>query len=403
MNGYKNVFKKYTKTYKSKQNKNNYSYNKNNQQNQNINNEKSLSSKNFKGKLKYVKTIEDHSEPINNMIYLENSNYLTSDNNEFYIRNFEDNNNNKKNNFGQNSKIKKIIYSSSKIVFLVVYTNQNNGQEEKGTFYKVNVSITSNNNQNQLYSCNTRDSPNDMLISDNVIVTVGKNLIEIFELNQNNNNDPLRKVSEFQFNNNEEKYSILSIQSVGKKIICAHASGHISFWEPIVEYPYLKNNEPKKIHMDAINNFICDKNTNNEDILITCSSDKTIKIHSLDELVCFQVINFNEEVIDIKKIFDYEGQSYFIVNLKNGILKIYDASFKEVLIIPNSSNTNNNKHVLNIIKSSNNYENENNEDYILISEDNKINIYKWVKNEEKKHIEQSNKGNYNKKFFRNNW
>ena len=52
----------------------------------------------------------------------------------------------------------------------------------------------------------------------------------------------------------------------------------------------------------------------------------------MDELVCFQVINFNEEVIDIKKIFDYDRQSYFIVNLKNGVLKIYDASFKEVLL-----------------------------------------------------------------------
>ena len=41
---------------------------------------------NFKGKLEYVKT----KESTNNMIYLANSNYLTSDNNELFLRKFED-------------------------------------------------------------------------------------------------------------------------------------------------------------------------------------------------------------------------------------------------------------------------------------------------------------------------
>ena len=365
MNGYKNVFKKYTQGYKSNQYKKNTSNNLNKQKQNNFN-QKSLISKNINDKLEYLKTIEEHKEPINNMISLDNSKYLTSDNNEFYIRSLDENNNKDKDNFGENSKIKKIIYSFEKIIFIVEYFNQNNGKEEKGIFHKVNVAINSNN-KIDLYSCNTTDNPNDILESDNIIITVGKKSIELFQIN--NNNKSLSKVSEISFNVNEEKYEILSAKYMGKKLICAHGSGHISFWEPINEYPYLKNTSLRRIHLGAINNIIFEKNPDNEDILISCSSDKTIKIHSLEETVCLQVINFNEEVIDIKKVFDFDGESYYIISLKNGILKLYNASFKEVLEVPNRSNTNNTRYVLNIIKSNNNNDNDSKEDYILISED----------------------------------
>ena len=396
MNGYKKVFKKYSQGYKSNHYKKNTSINNLNKIDQKIYNQKSLISKTLNGKLEYLKTIEEHKEPINNMISLDNSKYLTSDNNDFYIRSLEENNNKDKDNFGENSKIKKIIYSSEKIIFIVDYFNQNNGKEEKGISHKLNVAINYNN-KIELYSCNTSDNPNDILESDNIIITVGKKFIELFQINNNNNS--LSKVSEISFNDNEEKYEILSAKYKGKKLISTHGSGHISFWEPINEYPYLKNTSLRRIHLGPINNIILEKNSNNEDILISCSSDKTIKIHSLEETVCFQVINFNEEVIDIKKILNFDGETYYIISLKNGILKLYNASFKEVLEIPNRSNTNNTRYVLNIIKSNINNDNGSKEDYILITEDNKIDVYKWTKKEDNKSNKDSEKINYNKNYY----
>ena len=127
MNGYKKVFKKYTQGYKSNQFKHKTSKSSFYKQHKNISNQNSESSKSLIRKLEYYTTIEEHKESINNMIFLDNSKYLTSDKNEFFIRILEENNKDK-DNFGENSKIKKIIYSSGKIIFIVEYTNLINGQ-----------------------------------------------------------------------------------------------------------------------------------------------------------------------------------------------------------------------------------------------------------------------------------
>ena len=39
-----------------------------------------------------------------------------------------------------------------------------------------------------MFSCTTNDNPIDILESDNVIITIGKNCIELFQFCQNNNN-----------------------------------------------------------------------------------------------------------------------------------------------------------------------------------------------------------------------
>ena len=404
MNGYKKVFKNYTKGYYG--NKNKFSKNQQNSK-QNDTNIKSLTSQEFYHELEYVKTIDEHNSQINNIISLDNKIYLTSDNDKFYIRSLEETNNIYKQNIENNAKIGKIIYSSGKIIFTAEYSNQINGKDKKEISHKIflmiinnNININNmiNNNQIQMFSCTTNDNPIDILESDNVIITVGKNCIELFQFCQNNNN-PITKVSEILFNNNnDEKYKILCVQRLEKYLICGHASGHISLWEPINEYPFLKNILISKIHMGSINKIICDKNSENVNVIITCSSDKTVKIHSVEDTICFKVLDYEDEVIDIKKIVDYEKKINYIISLKNGIVKVYNSTFKPLLDIPNRSNSNSTRFVLSLSISSNNNNNgENNELFILVTEENKIDIYKWnkkVNNKNKNYVKKWNNKYY---------
>ena len=139
-------------------------------------------------------------------------------------------------------------------------------------------------------------------------------------------------------------------------------------------------------------------------IIISCSSDKTVKIHSIEDTICFKVLDFEDEVIDIKKLEDLEKKTNYIINLKNGILKVYNSTFKEILDIPSRSNTKITRFVLALSNSSNN-NNDNDEIkeiYILVTEANKIDIYKWNKKgeiiieQDKKFY--NNKKNFSKKF-----
>ena len=411
MNGYKKVFRKYKKGFYGNGNGNKYNISKDKSK-QNYSSQKSITSHDFCGKLEYVKTLEDHNQGINNIIALDNSNYLTSDINEFYIRTLQETNTIYKENFGNNSQIKKIIYSSGKIIFSVEYYNQINGKDEKGISHKIHILVLNdiknkinNNNQIKLLSCNTNDNPIDILESDNIIITVGKNCIELFQFNENNINNQLMKVSEILFNNNnDERDQILCVHRLEQTLICGHASGHISIWEPINEYPFLKNKLISKIHIGPINKIICDKNSENLNIIISCSSDKTVKIHSIEDTICFKVLDFEDEVIDIKKLEDLEKKTNYIISLKNGILKVYNSTFKEILDIPSRSNTKITRFVLELSNSSNN-NNDNDEIkeiYILVTEANKIDIYKWNKKgeiiieQDKKFY--NNKKNFSKKF-----
>ena len=130
MNGVKKMFKNYSKGFYPNQNKYNFTKNKPNIKNESKQVQKPFNTANLNGKLQYIKTIEEHTQPINNIISLDNLKYLTSDNNEFYIRTLE-NNENLKENFGKDSKINKIIYSSGKIIFSVEYFDKINGKMKK--------------------------------------------------------------------------------------------------------------------------------------------------------------------------------------------------------------------------------------------------------------------------------
>jgi len=101
MNGFKKTFKTYLNNNQNK-NKNFYDKQKYNKTKQNP-----LTSQNKCDQLEYITTIEDHNQAINNILALNELNYVTSDSNEFYIRAI-----------GNKEKIIKILLRMKKLIKL---------------------------------------------------------------------------------------------------------------------------------------------------------------------------------------------------------------------------------------------------------------------------------------------
>ena len=321
--------------------------------------------------LDYIAKIEGYYQDINNLIPLNDLNYLTSENNEFCIKTIGDNNDKYKKSF-KKSTIDKMFFSSGILIFSEQYTKEVKGGEQNETIitYSIKIGIANNNgNEIQYFSCDTHNRPHDFYFCDDVIISVGRNSIELFKFNISQ----LSKISEIKLNdnnnndNNDDKYNILCIERANDKIICGHASGHISIWQPINEYPYLKNTSVSRIHLGPINKIIYEKNSDNLNTIISCSSDKTVKVHSIEDTICLKILQFKDEVLDIKKALDFNKQVNYLISLKNGIIKVYNALFKKVFGIP--CQLNKYRLAINIYN--------NNNSYILISEGNKVKIYKW--------------------------
>ena len=383
----------------------NIDYNKNNNNNKNIvfKTNENINNHRFTneyGQLEYIKTIEEHNKTINDIIALENMIYLTYDNNKYFIANANANEGQpcyKEEELGNNAKINKIIYSSGKLIFSVEFTNEINGSDEKGIINKLYV-ITQNNN---IININTNDKPIDIIEIENAIITFGKKYIEAFRFIPNNNE--ITKETEILFNKTDDEiYKITCVIRVDKKLICGHASGHISNWLLNDEQPYLKNTLLRKIHNKKINKMIMDTNNN----IISVSADKTLKVHTLEETICYKVIDFQDEVMDIKKVNDLENKINYIISLKNGMINVYNTEFKNTFNIMNRSNIFKTRYVLSISNLNNNNDN-NKENYVLITEDNKIDLYKWNKKEEikryKKNFNYNNKFNKSKKYYNINY
>ena len=72
------------------------------------------------------------------------------------------------------------------------------------------------------------------------------------------------------------------------------------------------------MHNGAINKILCAQLSDNKNYLISCSSDKTIKVYSMeDNKVVFEQ-KFEEEVMDIKFVKDFEQNNTFII--RNNII-----------------------------------------------------------------------------------
>jgi hypothetical protein len=386
---YRNNNNNYNQNYHSNYNQNfnqNFinNYNQGSQSNR-LNLSRTSSSFNFWSELDFVKRINDHSGNINNLIALNELNYLTSDSNKFCIRKIDDFNNSYNEGL-KNTIIKRIIFSSGKIILSlenILETNELNinniNTYEKKVSYEIRIGIV-NNGKIEYFSCFTNNKPIDIFESDNRIVTAGNNFIELFQFN----NNQLSKLSEIKLSNNSYnngKNIIICIERINDFLMCGHFSGHISIWKPVNDNPFLNNTSISRIHFGIINKIIYDKNPENMDVIISCSSDKTVKVHSVEETVCLIVKKFKYEVIDIKKLKDLNNYIYYIISLKNGQLKIYDNSLKTKIFSTkdngiSSPNINAARYVINIIYLNSNNNNEEN-NYVIITEGKKIDIYKW--------------------------
>lgn len=347
--------------------------------------------KNNEEKLKHISTIiENNNQTISNIIPWSETTYFTTYKNEYYFRTIGQETNTDKGNFPENVVIRKAIFSNNKII-LLTELNDVNGNNGKLSVYHLIV-ITKNNNQNQYFSYKINYEPYDMIEDSNYIIISGDNIIYILYFHQNNNRQIIL-VSEIKIkkdknnSNNNEMYKALCIEETDQNIICGHSLGYVSRWVRIQDYPYLEKKEISRIHFSSINKILYDINSDNLKVIISCSSDKTLKVHSLDDFICIKILNFNEEVIDVKKVINHKNQTNYFVNLKKGNLMLYDSKFGNMLLdIYNNSKINRN--VLCLTKNINNNNNNNinagnnnnnkKKIYVLITSENKINVYEWI-------------------------
>jgi hypothetical protein len=345
--------------------------------------EKTIKFKNNQEELKHISTIiENNNQTISNIISWNEIDFITTYKNEYYFRTIGKESYNDKKAFPENITIRKAIFSNNKIIMLTEH-NDNNGNNDKLKIYYLIVMIKINH-QIQPFSCKINNEPYDMIEDSNYIIISGDNIIDIFYFDEKNNGQ-LGQLSEIKFNqdennNNNDMYKALCIEETDQNIICGHSLGYVSIWMRIQNEPLLKNTKISRIHFNSINKILYDTNSDNLKVIISCSSDKTLKVHSLDDLVCLKVLNFNEEVIDVKKVINHSNQTNYFVNLEKGSLMIYDSNFNNTLLeIYNSSKIN--RKFLCLKNYNDNNNNNNKIVYVLITMENRIQIYEWIKNE----------------------
>ena len=238
------------------------------------------------------------------------------------------------------------------------------------------------------FTLDINSKPNDIFESGNTIVTVGMNLIEVFEFSNNKLfkkslitlNDNLNNI--ISINNDDNSNSdneILCIEFAADSfLVCGHGSGLISVWIPLGEHPFMKQLRAKKMHKGRINKILYTK-LQNGNYLFTCSSDKTIKKYCMDQDNCEKEKPFENEVMNIKRVeesYYQENNMYFIVSLRNGNLFVLNTEIEVIFEIPSRFNT----HLVRQVLSMENLEkNDKKGSYLLITENKEIEIYCWIK------------------------
>lgn len=236
------------------------------------------------------------------------------------------------------------------------------------------------------YMIDINSKPNDIFENGNTIVTVGMNLIEVFEFSNNNifkkssitlnPNDNITTNNNNNFNSDNE---ILCIEFSAKRfLVCGHASGLISVWQPSGEQPFMKQLQAQKMHDGRINKILYSE-LNGLNYLFTCSSDKNVKKYCMEQDKCEKVKTLDNEVMNIKKVeecYTSENNIYFIVSLKDGKLFVLNTQIETIFEIPSRLKTNLVRQVLSL---KNMEQTDKKGSYLLISENKKIEIYNWIK------------------------
>ena len=274
-------------------------------------------------------------------------------------------------------------------------------------------------NDDGCFNCEAKIKPNDIFESGNIIVTVGKNIMEIFQFSKNNDNTNdnnnkyiLTKKHEININNNLQNDNIPNNNIINNNnlndnfnndneilcitlaatayIICGHGNGLMSIWKPDPN-EYLKYIQSEKLHIGAINKILYAKLSDNKNYLISCSSDKTVKVYSMEDNKIVTEQKFDEEVMDVKLVKDFEKRNTFIVSLKNGVLKGLNESFQIIFDIPSRFKTNITRYVISLSNQSqdnsqsndstikDNTNSNNKGDLLVITEGKILDIFTWIK------------------------
>lgn len=248
------------------------------------------------------------------------------------------------------------------------------------------------------YSCESVMKPNEIIEKDNKIITGGKSLFEVFSLiSDSNNNKALCKLSEIplinnnnnifgnnninnnnflgnnNFNNNNDEVICMSV--FNEFLFCGHLSGEMSTWKFENNNNSMVKINSLPLHKSAINKIVFSV-IENKNFLFTCSSDKSINVLSIDNSVIIKTQFFEDEVMKIKLVLNFERSLKFIVSLKKGGLKVLNKNFDVEFEIPSRFNTKITRYVLSATNPS---KNDVKGDYLLITEGKKIDIFTWNK------------------------
>ena len=253
------------------------------------------------------------------------------------------------------------------------------------------------------FLCEVKNSPNDIFESGNIILTFGKNNIEIFSFSQiNNNNDinnnnnnqyKFEKKHEIIINNNNNLYNniinnnvndnnnneISSIQLYKNFIVCGHISGNISIWEIMKTNEYLHKKGEIKIAQSSINKIYFQKIQEEKDHLYICCSDGIVEKFSFESSqVVLKSQKYETEIMDIKMINDFDKKNMLIISLKNGSLKVLDLNLNYLYEIPSRFKYNKIRYIARL-KNPESIKDNTKGDLLLISEGNYLDIFNWIK------------------------
>jgi WD40 repeat protein len=171
----------------------------------------------------------------------------------------------------------------------------------------------------------------------------------------------------------------------------------MSIWKPDPQ-AFLQRIQGQKLHKGAINKILYTILSDNKNYLISCSSDKTVIVYSIDENKVMKTQKFGDEVMDVKLVKDFNKKRVFIISLKDGKLIAVNEAFNELFEIPSRFKTSITRHVI-PLKNPN--ESDTRGDLLAITEGKIIDVFTWIKEGSihlKGHPNPNNEQNINPQF-----